>query len=164
MLIAGQKSTLISLEDPLIALKNGIRRYVEECVRLNYNLAYGKPIPYQHLQGYDTMPFFTAIVKDMFKGTAQPGELLDSTKLLMNDGLDREAATYLALKAFNDIISVLTLFVPDLNFTEEEYRVGITGEYDVLVCPAYEKFNDDLNSYSEFSKEYDDPKLYNFRY
>ena len=153
MLISGQKSVLISLEDSINSVKNSIKRYIEECVELKYNPAHGKPIPMELLQGYDALPFFRVLLDNIFD-TFGIGinEEMSSTQILINAGIEVHSAREIALNAFKNTISVIGTFVPDIDFSRDRYRIDFCGEYDILVAPQYEQFADDLNSYQEYER------------
>jgi hypothetical protein len=153
-LIAGKQSIIVSIAEPVNLVKQVFREYTAKMISQTNNFVN------KDVLDYNTVPFITAMLNDIF-ADVKINEIPLSTQMLINDGLEKQLAIQVALSVYKSIVSSISEYATDIDFTSDGYRCTICGDYDVHIAPAYlDNFNTDASEYEILNNQ---PSLKDYR-
>jgi hypothetical protein len=125
------KQVLISLEDPLHYLVSTVLAYGAQWAART-----GRPIP-QQLLNYNYGPYMGQLLSEIFASADEPVGLyeeLESTRILVRDGLDADTAKAISAHVFKSILDCVTAAIPTLPFgAQESFQYGLCNEVDLMI-------------------------------
>lgn len=115
--------TILSLEEPVRYFTNSILQIFSKNPKFNKETF--DPLIYMRL-------LLLEITNEKFK---DPAAQLKSTELLMQFGLNEDAATELGLKVFKMTVDILSDSIPEMCFskTSNEYMFDFVNTYDLSI-------------------------------
>jgi hypothetical protein len=125
------KSIIVSIVEPVQLVKDSFYNYISMLIYKQDSRVKTLNLDYNHV------PFFNALLNDIFDDSTRIGDTPPSTAILVDDGMEYEYAIELALKAFRMLLDIITTYVPDIDFSSDGYGITMCGEYDLFISSTY---------------------------
>lgn len=127
----------LSLMEPVMLLRNQFREYVIAKVQQSRQPS---AVAFPNMSwDLNYTPIMEELLKEIFESDSSfkaIGHLSPAAQLLVQAGMDRASAEYLALQAFKATLDILVTFLPDLQFGNTEgYQYGFCNDFDAVIMP-----------------------------
>ena len=130
---------LVSLAEPVKMIKEGMYEYHKHAFNMDLPLHQLEALRASRAHDFDTMPYFNQLLFEIMRNAGNP-EVVDqtalSTDMLITAGMDRKSAMTLALKVFDQVVDILSLFVPEASFGDfKGFEINFINSQDVVILP-----------------------------
>ena len=130
---------LVSLAEPVKMIKEGMREYQKYALNNDLSIQQIEALRRSCAYDYDSTAYFNQLMFEIMRNAGNPemfNQTSPSTDILIAAGMDKTSAMTLALKVFDQMVDILSAFIPEASFGDfKGFDVTFINSRDVVIYP-----------------------------